>query len=160
MTIPNSDLSPSRASRLAQRPSLYFMRMCEFDNALCLRFNRTSRYRWVRWFFRIACTGICATLLYKWLKGRTLRPRPYEVHQDIALTGVPLDRFSFPSGHTLNAVALGIAILAYYPLLAGLVLPFIVLVALSRVILGLHYPSDVAAGAALGTFVASLMLLL
>lgn len=192
MTIPNSDLSPSRASRLAQRPSLYFMRMCEFDNALCLRVNRTSRYRWVRWFFRIisrlgdgvfwyaimlgillsegmagllpclhiACTGICATLLYKWLKGRTLRPRPYEVHQDIALTGVPLDRFSFPSGHTLNAVALGIAILAYYPLLAGLVLPFIVLVALSRVILGLHYPSDVAAGAALGTFVASFMLLL
>lgn len=108
----------------------------------------------------IIATGLCATLLYKWLKGRTLRPRPYEVHQDIALTGIPLDRFSFPSGHTLNAVALGTMILAYYPALLWLVLPFIVLVALSRVILGLHYPSDVAAGAAIGALTSGLMLLL
>ena len=192
MTISSSDLPPSRASRLMQRPGLYFMRMCAFDSALCLRINKTSRHVWVRRFFRlvsrlgdgvfwyaimlglilsegtaallpclhIAVTGICATLLYKWLKGRTLRPRPYEVHQDIALTGIPLDRFSFPSGHTLNAVALGMVILAYYPVLAGLVLPFIVLVALSRVVLGLHYPSDVGAGAVIGALIASLMLLL
>lgn len=108
----------------------------------------------------IGATGLCAVLLYKWLKGRTLRPRPYEVHQDIALTGIPLDRFSFPSGHTLNAVALGAMILSYYPALMALVLPFIVLVALSRVVLGLHYPSDVGAGAVIGALIAGLMLLL
>ena len=42
----------------------------------------------------MALTGLAATLVYKWLKGKTLRPRPYEVHQDIWLTGRPLDRFS------------------------------------------------------------------
>src|SRR5688500_14381748 len=48
----------------------------------------------------MAVTGLLGTLLYKWLKGKTLRPRPYEVRQDIWLTGTPLDKFSFPSGHT------------------------------------------------------------
>lgn len=108
----------------------------------------------------IALTGLCATLIYKWLKGKTLRPRPYEVHQDIWLTGIPLDRFSFPSGHTLHAVAFSILTLAYYPMLAWLLLPFTVMVAMSRVVLGLHYPSDVLAGALIGSLVAMLSLLL
>jgi undecaprenyl-diphosphatase len=42
----------------------------------------------------------------------------------------------------------------YFPALIWLVLPFTVLVALSRPILGLHYPSDVLAGAALGALIA------
>jgi undecaprenyl-diphosphatase len=98
--------------------------------------------------------GLACMLLYKWLKGKTLRPRPYEVHQDIWLTGRPLDRFSFPSGHTLHAVAFSIVMIAYYPELTWLVLPFTVLVAMSRVVLGLHYPSDVLAGASIGALIA------
>src|ERR1051325_3743194 len=93
----------------------------------------------------MALVGVCGTLLYKWLKGKTLRPRPYEVHQDIWLTGIPLDRFSFPSGHTLHAVAFCCVALTYYPMLTWLLLPFTTMVAMSRVILGLHYPSDVLA---------------
>jgi undecaprenyl-diphosphatase len=98
--------------------------------------------------------GLVCMSLYKWLKGKTLRPRPYEVHQDIWLTGRPLDRFSFPSGHTLHAVAFSLVMLAYYPQLFWLIMPFTVLVALSRVVLGLHYPSDVLAGAAIGALIA------
>jgi membrane-associated phospholipid phosphatase len=64
----------------------------------------------------------------------------------------PLDEFSFPSGHTLHAVSFTIVALAYYPWLAPLLVPFTAGVALSRVVLGLHYPSDVlaATGIALG----------
>lgn len=98
----------------------------------------------------IALSGLAGTLIYKWLKGKTLRPRPYEVLQDVVLTGKPLDHFSFPSGHTLHAVVFSSMFLAYYPALAGLVIPFATMVAVSRVILGLHYPSDVLAGAAIG----------
>ncbi len=110
--------------------------------------------------FHMAAAGLTGTMIYKWIKGKTLRPRPYEIHQDIWLTGRPLDRFSFPSGHTLHAVAFCAVGLFYYPELAGLLLPFTVLVGFSRVVLGLHYPSDVIAGACIGGLIASLFIMI
>lgn len=108
----------------------------------------------------MALAGLSGTLLYKWLKGKTLRPRPYEVRQEICLTGTALDKFSFPSGHTLHAVVFSIVALVYYPQLAILLIPFTILVSLSRVVLGLHYPSDVLAGACIGASLASISFLL
>ena len=104
----------------------------------------------------MALAGLCGTLLYKWLKGKTLRPRPYEIHQDIWLTGKPLDKFSFPSGHTLHAVVFSLVAISYYPQIAIIVVPFTILIGLSRIVLGLHYPSDVIAGAAIGAVIAKL----
>jgi len=108
----------------------------------------------------MALAGLSGTLLYKWLKGKTLRPRPFEVHQDIFLTGKPLDKFSFPSGHTLHAVVFGLVAINYYPALSFIIMPFVSMVALSRVVLGLHYPSDVLAGAIIGSLIAALSFLL
>ena len=108
----------------------------------------------------IALTGLAGTLIYKWLKGKTLRPRPFEVHQDVWVTGKPLDKFSFPSGHTLHAVAFSGITLAYFPMLAWLLIPFTVMVGMSRVILGLHYPSDVLAGALIGAAISTLSIAL
>jgi undecaprenyl-diphosphatase len=98
--------------------------------------------------------GLTGTLVYKWLKAKTLRPRPYQVRQDVLMSGKPLDHFSFPSGHTLHAVAFGLVALFYYPVLAIVLIPFMVMVGLSRVVLGLHYPSDVLAGAGIGYLIA------
>ena len=56
--------------------------------------------------------------------------------------------------NTLHAVAFSIVAIAFYPVLAWLLVPFTLLVAASRVVLGLHYPSDVLAGAALGALIA------
>jgi undecaprenyl-diphosphatase len=100
--------------------------------------------------------GLVCTVSYKWLKKRTLRPRPYQAHAGIEHFAAPLDRFSFPSGHTLHAVAFTLVAVAYYPALAWLLIPFTVLIALSRVVLGLHYPSDVLVGALLGAAIAAL----
>jgi undecaprenyl-diphosphatase len=100
--------------------------------------------------------GLTCTVLYKWLKGKTLRPRPYETCPGLVRFAAPLDRFSFPSGHTLHAVAFTLVALEYYPLLAWVAIPFTVMVGASRVALGLHYPSDVLAGAALGAVVAAM----
>jgi len=105
-------------------------------------------------------TGLVCTLLYKWLKHKTSRPRPYQVHCEIVCTTQPLDQFSFPSGHTLHAVAFSIIAIAYYPPLVWLLLPFSLLTASSRVVLGLHYPSDVLAGALAGTLIAGSVLVL
>ena len=98
--------------------------------------------------------------IYKVLKKKTVRPRPYQVHQVIRLGERPLDHFSFPSGHTLHAV-MATTVLGYVqPVLLILMLPFTVLVALSRMVLGLHYPSDVAVGAIIGGTVASAIVLI
>jgi undecaprenyl-diphosphatase len=103
---------------------------------------------------RMAATGLVCTLLYKWLKSKTSRPRPFAVENAVRAGADPLDPFSFPSGHTLHAVAFSVVAIAFYPMLAWLLVPFTVLVAISRVVLGLHYPSDVLAGAALGALIA------
>jgi undecaprenyl-diphosphatase len=102
----------------------------------------------------MAATGLVCTFLYRLLKKGTLRPRPFEVHAHIAAGAVPLDRFSFPSGHTLHAVGFSLIAAAYYPGLAPLLAAVTLAVAASRIVLGLHYPSDVLAGAALGAAVA------
>lgn len=100
--------------------------------------------------------GLTGFALYKWLKRKTLRPRPCKLHTAITRTTDPLDEFSFPSGHTLHAVGFSLVAIAYYPWLAPVLLPFVLLVALSRIVLGLHYPTDVLAGAALGYGLATL----
>jgi undecaprenyl-diphosphatase len=103
---------------------------------------------------RMAGTGLACTLIYKWLKSKTSRPRPFAVSDAVSAGAYPLDPFSFPSGHTLHAVAFSVVAIAFYPMLAWLLVPFTLLVAISRVVLGLHYPSDVLAGAALGALIA------
>ncbi|GGY22482.1 phosphatase PAP2 family protein [Rhodanobacter panaciterrae] len=99
----------------------------------------------------MAVTGLVALLLYRLLKRWTHRPRPYRVCPGVIAHVPALDEFSFPSGHTLQAVSFTIVALAWYPQLAPLLLSFTVLVAASRVILGLHYPSDVLAAIVIGS---------
>jgi undecaprenyl-diphosphatase len=108
----------------------------------------------------MAGTGLVCTLIYKWLKSKTSRPRPFAVENAVRAGADPLDPFSFPSGHTLHAVAFSVVAIAFHPVLAWLLAPFTLLVAISRVVLGLHYPSDVLAGAALGALLAQPFLVL
>lgn len=108
----------------------------------------------------MVAAGLAGTMLYRWLKAKTSRARPYRVNGAIACSARPLDQFSFPSGHTLHAVAFTTIAIAYYPQLAFPLIPFAFLVALSRMALGLHYPSDVLAGAAIGAAVAGISLVL
>lgn len=95
-------------------------------------------------------TGAVALALYKSLKGVTRRERPCTFARDIVALVPPLDRYSFPSGHTLHAVAFTTVALHYFPSLAWVLIPFTLLVASSRVVLGLHYPSDVLVATAIG----------
>ena len=99
--------------------------------------------------------GAACTLLYKAIKHGTKRPRPCAHDVRLALTVPPLDVFSFPSGHTLHAVGFTILTGWYHPELLWVLAPFTGLVAASRMVLGLHYPSDVLAGAAIGAGMAA-----
>lgn len=98
----------------------------------------------------MVATGLSCTVTYKLLKRWLIRERPFISFPSINCGTPPLDRYSFPSGHTLHAVCFNTVLAMTTPELAWLLLPFTLSVAASRVVLGLHYPSDVAAGALIG----------
>lgn len=101
-----------------------------------------------------AFAGVAGLLIYRQIKSVLVRERPYMTHAAIVCAGKPLDRFSFPSGHTLHAVSFTLIAAGAFPVLALVLVPAAVLIALSRVVLGLHYPTDVLAGALLGATIA------
>lgn len=98
----------------------------------------------------MALAGILSLLTYKSIKGLTGRERPHRADASIIQAARELDRYSFPSGHTLHAVAFATVAIAHFGELAWPLVPLALLISASRVVLGLHYPTDVVAGAALG----------
>jgi undecaprenyl-diphosphatase len=100
-------------------------------------------------------TGAAGLVVYKLLKRTFVRERPFIRHAGISLAQAPLDRYSFPSGHTLHAVSFTWQACAAFPDLTPVLVPLALAIAASRVVLGLHYPTDVIVGALLGaTFAA------
>ena len=104
----------------------------------------------------MALTGALGVALYTLLKRLFVRERPFITHTAIDPAAAPLDRYSFPSGHTLHAVSFAWQASSHFPELGWVLLPLTGLIAGSRVVLGLHYPSDVLAGAAIGAALAAL----
>lgn len=120
--------------------------------------HQSQHSAWLIWapIISTIITSALGVTIYKILKVKTVRPRPYQVHQVIILGERPLDVFSFPSGHTLQAVLFTCVLGSYFPILLWIMIPFATLVGLSRMVLGLHYPTDVVIGALLGIGLAQL----
>lgn len=93
------------------------------------------------------------------LKYFVKRKRPFEVILELESLKIGIDQFSFPSGHTTAAFTLAstIAYLTPNPFISIVYFLLAFIVAMSRVYLGVHYPSDVTAGAVIGTACAMLV---
>jgi undecaprenyl-diphosphatase len=116
-------------------------------SALLLGFGGGERYVTVGSAWTACSAGAGIFLVLKKLTGRT-RPSALEPHCWAKL--LPPDQFSFPSGHTITAFAFTVAVSCFYPHLTGALLFFALSVATSRIVLGLHFLSDVVVGAILG----------
>ena len=94
--------------------------------------------------------------LYKIIKRCVKRNRPYEAQKGIKNRIMPSDRFSLPSGHTAAAWVIAILLGLHVPFLIIPLFVWAALVGVSRVYLGVHYPTDILAGFFLGTMSALL----
>jgi undecaprenyl-diphosphatase len=104
--------------------------------------------------FLAVCSGIMAAtvgvMLFMWLKKVTHRRRPCAIASHCWATLLPPDQFSFPSGHSITAFAFAVPFSLFYPSLAAGFLFCAVSIALSRVVMGMHFLSDVIAGSVIG----------
>lgn len=108
-------------------------------------------------FLAVGAAALAAAVgiaLFLKLKKITGRKRPCALEPHCWATLLPPDQFSFPSGHTITAFAVALSLMRFYPDLAVGLLFCALSVAASRVLLGMHFLSDVVAGAAIGTLLA------
>lgn len=96
--------------------------------------------------------------LYQLLKKGFRRNRPMDKLPGIRSVVIPGDQFSFPSGHTSGAFLAATIVCSAMPWLAPLMFAWATLIGFSRVCLGVHFPLDTVAGAALGVTCANLAL--
>ncbi|MBC6427864.1 MAG: phosphatase PAP2 family protein [Cellvibrionales bacterium] len=96
--------------------------------------------------------------LYVALKKLFKRRRPYMVHSALQRIHIPSDEFSFPSGHATGGFMVAYLIGYFFPVLSAPMYAWVTLVALSRVLLRVHFISDLVAGALLGSGIALLAL--
>ena len=96
-------------------------------------------------------SAVLSVLLFQWLKRFTGRRRPCEIEPHRWATLLPPDQFSFPSGHTMTAFAIAVSLSLFYPSIMIGLLFCAFSIAASRILLGMHFLSDVMAGALIGT---------
>ena len=84
------------------------------------------------------------------LKKILSRERPYVIIEKLNTFGISLSDYSFPSGHTTASFSIATTLALNIPFLAYFVFIMAAIIGISRIYLGVHYPTDVAAGIILG----------
>ena len=102
----------------------------------------------------LAVAVLCTVNVGSVIKYLSRRPRPVDVG---GFYSRRLDSYSFPSGHAIRVACIATALSITYPAWSPLFILYAGLVALCRVVLGIHYPGDVLVGLLLGTLGSALL---
>lgn len=114
---------------------------------LILLFGGRSRYVVLGSAGLAVTTGI---LLFRILKKVSRRKRPCELEPHCWAMILPPDQFSFPSGHSITAFSIAVCVGHFYPAVEMPLLFLAASIAVSRIVLGMHFLSDVLVGSLLG----------
>lgn len=113
-----------------------------------LLFGGPSRFLAAAASASAAFVGVGIFVSVKKISGRK---RPCEIEPHCWARLLPPDRFSFPSGHTITAFSIAVTLGVFYPLFLAPLLFCALSIAASRILLGMHFLSDVVVGAIVGT---------
>ncbi len=91
-----------------------------------------------------------STGIGKILKVSVTRLRPFIKIPNLNIKKIDIDKYSFPSGHTTAAFSLAVIIALYFPMFGFITLPLASCVGISRIYIGVHYPTDVIMGIFIG----------
>jgi undecaprenyl-diphosphatase len=97
-----------------------------------------------------ACAVTAGMLMFHKVKRVFCRTRPRDIEPHCWAHIVTRDKFSFPSGHSTTAFAVALSLGNFYPEIMPLLLILAANVAISRVIVGMHFLTDVLAGSGIG----------
>ena len=111
-------------------------------------------------FYTLLTALFIENAIYYGLKRSCQRTRPYVKLSNISRFENPPDQYSFPSGHTSSAFCLSNILSHWFPEINPLIFSCCCAMGLSRIILRVHFPLDVLAGATLGILVSESVLLL
>ncbi len=96
--------------------------------------------------------------MYFGMKNGFKRNRPQQAIKDFRSVITPSDQFSFPSGHTSAAFMVATSVGYFYPVSIAVLFPWALSVAFSRIVLGVHFPTDTMMGMLMGIGIASFSL--
>ncbi len=96
------------------------------------------------------CAVSIGILIFHKIKRVVGRVRPRDIEPHCWACIVTRDRFSFPSGHSTTAFAVAVAVGSFYPEARPLLLVLAANVAISRVVVGMHFLSDILVGSGMG----------
>ena len=92
-----------------------------------------------------------STGIGKLLKVSVTRLRPFIDIPNLNIKKIGIDKYSFPSGHTTGAFSLAVIIALYFPIFGFITIPLAFCVGISRMYIGVHYPTDVIMGIFIGS---------
>jgi len=94
--------------------------------------------------------AMLSLVVYHVIKLSLRRKRPYVLLPDVTAKISPMDKFSFPSGHTMNNLTVSLGLINYFQQTSPIIILLLIFMPLSwgvlRIYYGLHWLSDVLAG--------------
>ncbi|MTI67261.1 MAG: phosphatase PAP2 family protein [Firmicutes bacterium] len=101
--------------------------------------------------FEILVSITLSHLFVRVIKNKFSRVRPYDILENINTYNITLKDYSFPSGHTTASFSMATVISLNIPYLMAIIMGLATIIGISRIYVGVHYPSDVMVGIILGS---------